>query len=970
MKTFYFRKFLFTFTLITITFLLSFAQKSYKYETIPNDPLQTRIYTLNNGLKVFLSVYKEAPRIQTYISVKVGSKNDPKETTGLAHYFEHMMFKGTPNFGTSNWEKEKPMIAQIEALFEVFRVEKNEQKRSEIYRKIDSISYEASKLAIPNEYDKLMKVIGSQGTNAATSNDYTIYIENIPSNQLENWAKIQADRFLQPVLRLFHTELETVYEEKNMSLTNDGRKANEAMFAALFPNHPYGTQTTLGEAEHLKNPSMKNIREFFAKYYVANNIAVIMSGDFNPDEAIATIDKYFSVLKKGTPPPLKYNPEKPIVKPIIKEVIGQEAENLRIAWRFGGAKTDDALMIDMVCQMLSNGKAGIIDVNLNQKQKTLGASAFPYILADYSSLVIFGTPKNNQTLDEVKDILLQQVEALKKGEFSDDLITSAINNLKLNELKRYESISNRVRTISNAFLNDVPYSKAVDYINRLSMITKKQIVDFANKNLNNNYVVIYKRQGKPQDIEKVSKPSITPIFINRELESNFLKSIKNAKIKEIEPVFLNYSEDLIVKKLGNSRLLYKLNTENKTFNLVYYFKMGSNNDLLMDLAITYLNYLGSSKHTSEEIKRKIFDLACNFSISNNQEETYISISGLSENMEKAILIVEELLNDPKPDKEALDNLIADMLKKMKDSKANQQSNFNALVDYATYGDKSPLKNIFAEKQLKEITPEQLVQKIKTLTSYYHDILYYGTGSVESISSILQKYHNTQKNFIPYSIPIKFIPNETSENKVFFANYNSKQSYLQTYTRGVSYNEKIIPDVNLYNNYFGGSMNAIVFQELREKRSLAYASRSNYQNPSDKDYYFTNIGFIATQNDKITDAFDAFNDLFDNMPVSENSFKLAKESILNKIRTERITKMNVIWNLINAEKFGRNYDIRKDIYYKTMNMDINNVIEFNKNYIKGKSKYYIILGKEEDMNFKELEKFGKAQILTQEQIFGY
>jgi len=966
----FFRKLYLTIFLTAFAVLVTLSQKSYKYETVPNDPLQTRIYTLSNGLKVFLSVYKDAPRIQTYVAVKVGSKNDPKETTGLAHYFEHMMFKGTPNFGTYNWEKEKPMIAKIDSLFEIYRIEKNEQKRREIYKIIDSISYEASKLAIPNEYDKLMKAIGSQGTNAGTSNDYTVYIENIPSNQLENWAKIQADRFSSPVLRLFHTELETVYEEKNMSLTNDGRKANEAMLAALFPNHPYGTQTTLGEAEHLKNPSMKNIREFFAKYYVANNMAVIMSGDFNPDEAIKIIDKYFSLLKKGDPKKLKFNPEKPILNPIVKEVVGLEAENVRLAWRFGGAKTDDALMIDMICQMLSNGKAGIIDVNLNQKQKTLGAYAYPYVLADYSSLVIFASPKNNQTLEEVKDLLLVQLEALKKGEFSDELISSAINNLKLNELKRYESISSRVRAISNAFLNDVPYSQAVDYINRLSKISKKQIVDFANKNLNNNYVVVYKRQGKPEEIEKINKPPITPIFINRDIESNFLKSIKNSKVKEIEPVFLDYTKDLTVKKIGNSRLLYKQNTENKTFNLIYYFKMGSNNDLIMDIAITYLNYLGTSKLSVEEIKRKFFNLACNLSISNNQEETYISISGLSENMEKAMLLVEELLNDPKPDKSALDNLVVDMLKMLKDSKANQQSNFNALVDYATYGEKSPLKNILTEKELNDLTPEQLVQKIKTLTSYYHDILYYGTESIESISSIIQKYHNTNKNFIPYSIPIKFTPLETSENKVFFANYNSKQAYLQTYSRGVAFNEKLIPDVNLYNNYFGGSMNAIVFQELREKRSLAYASRSYYQNPVDKDSYFMNIGFIATQNDKITDAFDAYNELFDNMPVSENSFILAKESIINKIRTERITKMNIIWNLINAEKFGRNYDIRKDIYYKTINMTINDVIGFNRNYIKGKNKFYIILGKEDDMNFKELEKYGKVYKLNQEQIFGY
>ncbi|MEG1555306.1 MAG: pitrilysin family protein [Bacteroidales bacterium] len=302
--------------LLAVSTLL--AQQKYEWTAINGDPLQARIYTLDNGLKVFLTVYKDAPRIQCYIPVKVGSKNDPKETTGLAHYFEHLMFKGTPDFGTTDWAKESVMIKQIEDLFELYRVEKDQAKRNDLYHLIDSISYEASKLAIPNEYNKIMKYIGSQGTNAGTSNDYTIYIENIPSNQLENWAIVQADRFMSPVLRLFHTELETVYEEKNMSLTNDGRKANEVMLAALYPNHPYGQQTTLGESEHLKNPSMKNIREFYEKYYVANNMAVCLSGDFDFDEAIAIIDKHFGKLPDKKLPPFIITPEVPITQPIVK----------------------------------------------------------------------------------------------------------------------------------------------------------------------------------------------------------------------------------------------------------------------------------------------------------------------------------------------------------------------------------------------------------------------------------------------------------------------------------------------------------------------------------------------------------------------------------------------------------------------------------------------------------------------------
>ena len=312
---------------------LAASCSQYRYETVANDPLGTKIYTLDNGLKVYMSVNKETPRIQTYIAVKVGGKNDPSETTGLAHYFEHLMFKGTEQFGTSDYAAEKPMLDEIESLFEVYRKTSDETERNSIYRRIDSISYEASKLAIPNEYDKLMSLIGAGGTNAFTSQDMTVYVEDIPSNQIENWARIEADRFKHPVIRGFHTELETIYEEKNMSLTQDSRKIWEALDAALFPNHPYGTQTVLGTQEHLKNPSITNVKNYHRTWYVPNNMAICLSGDFDPDKMVEVIEKYFGDMQPNPElPVLDFKQEEPIESPVVREVSGPEAENIMIGW--------------------------------------------------------------------------------------------------------------------------------------------------------------------------------------------------------------------------------------------------------------------------------------------------------------------------------------------------------------------------------------------------------------------------------------------------------------------------------------------------------------------------------------------------------------------------------------------------------------------------------------------------------------
>ena len=324
----------------------------------------------------------------------------------------------------------------------------------------------------------------------------------------------------------------------------------------------------------------------------------------------------------------------------------------------------------------------------------------------------------------------------------------------------------------------------------------------------------------------------------------------------------------------------------------------------------------------------------------------------------------------KPDQTAFDNFINDMLKSRKDAKLNQNRNFAALVDYATFGAKSPFTDILSEQELKTIKIEQLTNKIKDIINYEHTVLYYGTEPVEKLTKLITKYHKAPAKFKPFSIPIKFRELETEKNTVYYAPYDSKQAQVQMTTKGGAYNLKLATDISLYNSYFGGGMNAIVFQEMREKRSLAYTARSTYQTPNDPFKPYMNVSYIATQNDKVIDALTAFNELFNNMPVSESAFKLAKDAIISRINTERTTKMSIIWNYLNAQKFGHNYDVRKDVYEKVGSMTMQDVKNFNATYVKNKAKSYIILGKEADMDFNALEKFGTVKKLTQTDIFGY
>ncbi|MGN6510074.1 MAG: M16 family metallopeptidase, partial [Chitinophaga sp.] len=250
----------------------------YSYRYITGDPMQARFYTLKNGLTVMLSVNKKEPRIQTLIGVRAGSNNDPKDHTGLAHYLEHLLFKGTTHYGSLDWSKEKPYLDEITSLYDKYNHTTGTDERKAVYRQIDSVSGLAAKYAIANEYDKMMTNMGAQGTNAHTWVEETVYEEDIPSTAVDKFLAVQAERFKDPVFRIFHTELEAVYEEKNRGLDNDGRKMYETMLATLFPTHNYGQQSTIGTVEHLKNPSLIAIRKFYNEYYTPNNMAIVMAG--------------------------------------------------------------------------------------------------------------------------------------------------------------------------------------------------------------------------------------------------------------------------------------------------------------------------------------------------------------------------------------------------------------------------------------------------------------------------------------------------------------------------------------------------------------------------------------------------------------------------------------------------------------------------------------------------------------------
>lgn len=942
----------------------------YSYKYVTNDPTNARFYTLKNGLTVILSPTNKEPRVQCYVAVRAGSKTDPATNTGLAHYLEHLLFKGTDKYGSLDWDKEKVELEKIDALYEKYNQTKDPAQRKEIYKEIDRVSGIASKYAIANEYDKMLSAMGAQGTNAFTSFEQTVYTDDVPANALDKYIAVQAERFRNPVLRLFHTELEAVYEEKNRSLDSDGSLVFETLLSNVFKKHNYGQQTTIGTVEHLKNPSLKEIRKYFNTYYVPNNMAVILSGDFNPDTAIAKIDKAFSYMKYKEVPQYTFEKEDPITTPIIKEVVGPDAESVTMAYRLPSTQEKDALLANLIGSILTNGKAGLIDLNLVKKQKLLRAGAFPYLLVDYGLLYISAAPSQGQSLDEVRKLIVNEIDNLKKGNFDDDLLPSIVNNFKKETIQETETYGGRAELLMRAFTGKIDWRDQVSYVNDIQKITKADIMAFANKYLGDNYVAVYKKKGERTNVEKIEKPAITPVETNADKQSAFVKMINDMPSTPVAPLFLDYNKDIQKSKLGKAEVLSVQNKDNDLFRLSFRYKIGTLNDLKMGIAAQYIQFLGTNKKSAEEISKEFYKIASSFRVSTGEEYTYVNIEGLQENFAAAVALYEELVSNVKVDEEALQSLKARIIKYRGDVKANRNQIMQALTSYALYGPKNKYNHALSNAELEATTAAELVDRLKKLNDVEQTIIYYGPASVSELTKQLGKLHKVPAKFAKVPQAQQFKQETQTKNTVLFTDYEMVQAETCWVRNTDTYNPAETTTIRVFNNYFGGSMGSLVFQTIRESKALAYSTYGFYRIPTKKEDKYYMFSYVGAQADKFQEAVAAMNELLTTMPELPANFELAKEQLRKDIQTERITQDNIIYDYLNAQRLGLKEDIRKSVYQNVDKITFKDIQAFHDKYLSKKPYTYVILASEKKLPKEELQKIGEFKKLSLEELFGF
>ena len=593
-------------------------------------------------------------------------------------------------------------------------------------------------------------------------------------------------------------------------------------------------------------------------------------------------------------------------------------------------------------------------------------------MTDYSVFYLYGQSKAGQTLPEVRSLALAEIEKLKKGQFSDDLLPSIVNNYKRYYYTQLDKNQFRANQFVDAFINHKDWKREVEKISRISKLTKADIVSYAKKFFSNGFACVYKEQGNDTTIKKVEKPSITPIPTNNDKHSAFLEEIVNTKTTPIQPQFVDYKRDLTkaVTRKGLP-ILYKQDTTNDLFTLCFVLPFGDEHNPKLNYAAGYLDYLGTDKLTNEQIKQQFYKLACDYSISERNERTYITLNGLNSNLPQALALLNNLVSNAKVDRQAYDLYVEQILKSRSDNKANQQANFSALRNYATYGTYNPTRNILSEQALKAMNPQELLTMLKSLKNYKMTVLYYGPSSLKAIDQLVTKTVQSPKTFAAVPAQKRYVEQTTPKNEVVIAPYDAKNIYMvQLHNENQEWSADRAPVIALFNEYFGGSMNAIVFQELREARGLAYSAFARYDEPyrlGDKESFYT---YIITQNDKMMDCVHEFNKLLNDMPVRQAGFDLAKQSLMKSLASARTTKYGILTSYLAAQRLGLDYSLNEKIYKALPALQLKDIIDFEKTYIANKPYKYIILGDEKELDMKALEKIAPIKRVTTEEIFGY
>ncbi|TGM81401.1 insulinase family protein [Leptospira mtsangambouensis] len=932
-----------------------------------SEPFYVHEYHLENGLSVYLSVNSNEPVVKTSILVNAGSANDPNDATGLAHYLEHLMFKGTSQIGTTDYLREKPLLDQIENLYEDYRQTTNETQRKHIYSNIDKLSLEAAKFVIPNEFSRIQSLMGIFHSNAFTSNDRTYYVATVPANQIKNFLRLEWERFKDPVFRTFHTELESVFEERNLRVTNVQSNLFKQYFKIMFPSHPYGEKIPIGTDEHLKNPSLKKIQTFYKEHYIPSKMAICMSGDINPKEVLEEIKKTFGTIpSKMEPIQLKIPEHKP------QESTNQIVLNSKKKIYLFGIKIPKQspkifAEANTIALLLGNGYNGLLDESLFYSQKANSVSVSTTEWKDYFLINIWVEPSKGVSLKETKEYILSAFQKIESSDITEEMFQSVKNNQRLYLIKKKDDNEFRLNEISEAFLANWGYGKLQQKFLSINETKLEDLSEFVKNFVNQNIVSIETIPG-PSNFVYITKPPISKLEFSKEEESKFKKDFSTEPDHSITPEFANF--DLIESKVypNGNQIIYQKNKENSLFKFKMIIEKGAWISPYLGIAIDYWKHLGTDLYTASALSTKFYLLGSSVSIESNGEALEIVMEGEDEQFISSFRLLEHSIKSVASSKEVWDQLLNNHLQYSELKKEEESEIDSALHNYSLFG-KNSLRFFQANRtELEKFKSSDAIDLLGDLLKYRSKITYYGKLDFDTLeNNVFREYTNLPKTIDPSLLSKKQY--RTNPETTFYVLPRKRPHVELTYFSTVFLPSSVnLAHFSIYNSLYAG-LSSPFFTTMREQTGNAYAADVFISMPEFEKEPVLWLANLSCQADKLTNClYDAKNSI-ESPNITERRFAEAKISAFHSASTIRKSHSYLIDEFIRSSRLGLTEDLDKRMYESLNEIQWKDFIGFTKS-ITGASSFQIsLIGDPKKFNRQSLKPLGRVEELNESAIIG-
>ena len=938
-----------------------------------NPALQVKEFKLSNGMTVWLNEDHSQPKVFGAVVVKAGAKDCPN--TGIAHYFEHIMFKGTDRIGTVDYQAEKPWLDSISVQYDLLSQTQDEAERAHIQQHINKLSLKAADYMIPNEFNRLISKYGGSSLNAGTGYDVTFYHNIFLPQYMEQWCWLNSERLITPVFRGFQGELENVYEEKNRASDGMAGDALEKVMGAVFKTQPYA-YPILGSTENLKNPRLSDMAAFFKKYYVASNMGLILCGDITPDSTLtALLEQTFGRVQTGPVPKRGYSPMPDIQEGESCEVklpiplIGIEALVFKAPTDF----EPDANALDLANMLLYNGKAGLLDSLVNEHKVMLGA-AMSMAFADAGGTAIIVIPKLLGKIKTAEARIMEQVQQVMDGNFSTEQLEALKLEMVMEAERNLETIGSRSQLMVDIFSKGHSWQEVLDKIEHIKQLTKEDVVAAAKKYYGANHITLSKKYGTP-DKETLKQPGYKPISPkNTDAKSAFALQLEQIPVKEATIRTVDFEKDVTNKKLSDHvTLYYKENPVNDIFTFTLRYKDGTLHTPKLDMLAPYLSQLGTDSLKKQQLEQAWQRIGTTMEVAQGDETFSINLTGPDHQLKPALQLLAHFLRAAKGDDDALDEA-RDANKVDRKSFGKQKDDvLLPMIQRVAYGSKSTYLTQLSKKEVKALKSDELLALFRELQQYDCELFYCGRQPVESVDMLCQQTLPLAQCTKPKADTFRPLQ-QYSEPTVFFYNVpKSRQNFVISYD-GIS----ALPTANeratmkLWDEYFGGGMSSVLFQNVREFRSLAYSTRGKSINtslarhPNAPQAYITVTG---TQADKTLEAVATVDSLLRHLPMKEENLESARQSVLSDIQNDYPTFRGIAKYVANQRNNGYTADPNNEKTRLLPDVSAQDIVQFHQQHVgNNKSRVWIIIGDKKSTDLNALSRFGKIVELKKEDVY--